>query len=442
VKESAQRRVLIVTSSYAPAMVADMHRARHLAWELPGLGWAVEILSPDSSCQNSSHLDHDSAGFFAEASAVHEVPGHLPHLFKAMKMGSIGWRAWWPMKRIGDRLLASGRFDLVYFSTTQFPLFLLGRKWQRSQGVPYILDFHDPCYRENAGPPVWAERSVKHEVSRRLAGLIESRSVSAASGLVAVSEKYVETLYRRYAWRLPPWLGPGRRATIPFGVLPRDLDEAKRSMPQLKYASGDFTRLVYVGAGGPIMERSFALFCRTLAALRGIERATVERIRVELYGTTLGWREGERKHLAEVAAAHGVADLVREDPRRLSYRRSHEVLLESDGALLLGVDDPGYMPSKLFTYAYSGKPLLALVRRDGPAYDAVCGSQPLGSALWFDASREIPEAESMEVVRRFLEAARARQLVDRAKPLEPFLASTMARNHAVLFESCLVGTKE
>jgi hypothetical protein len=442
VTESAKRRVLIVTSSYSPAMVADMHRARHLAWELPGLGWDVEILSPDSSYQKAAHLDHDSAAFFVQPSTVHQAPGYLPLLFKAMKMGSIGWRAWRPMGRIGDRLLRSGRFDLVYFSTTQFPLFLLGRKWQRSHGVPYVLDIHDPCYRDTAGPPVWAERSLKHETSRRLARGIESRSVSEASGLVAVSERYVETLRRRYAPRRPPWLHPARHATIPFGVLPRDLEEAKRSMAQSAQGSEEFTRLVYVGAGGPIMERSFDLFCRTLAALRKIAPQSVDRVRIELRGTTLGWREGERKHLAEAAAAHGLAELVREDPRRLSYRRSLELLLESDGSLLLGVDDPGYMPSKLFTYAFSGKPLLALVHRDGPAYESVCGPQALGDALWFDDSREIPEAEAKENLGRFLESARTRQQFDRTKALGPFLASAMARRHAALFDNCLIGSRE
>src|SRR6185437_14797266 len=61
-----RRRVLIVTSSYAPAMIADMHRARHLAWELPTLGWAVDILAPSASLQAPSYLDHDSSEFFAE----------------------------------------------------------------------------------------------------------------------------------------------------------------------------------------------------------------------------------------------------------------------------------------------------------------------------------------------------------------------------------------
>lgn len=438
-KDVRRRRVLIVTSSYAPAMIADMHRARQLAWELPGLGWDVEILSPDSSYQRESCLDADSAAFFAPTIPVHSAPAALPRLFKAVGLGSIGWRVLWPMRRLGACLLGTGRFDLVYFSTTQFPLFLLGRGWKRDRGAPYVLDFHDPCYRSDRAPPVWAKRSLKHEASRRLAGFIESLSVLGASGLIAVSSTYIETLQRRYAARRASCLRPERNETIPFGVLPRDLEEAQRSMPRVGGVAGDSVRLVYVGAGGPIMKRSFALICRTLADLREVRSPALEGLRIELYGTTMGWQAGEEKHLAEVAGGFGVADLIYEDPRRVSYRRSLELLLESDGALILGVDDAGYMPSKLFTYAYSGKPLLASVRRRSPSFAAMRGIQPLGGTLWFDSDDEMPRSESAEVLLQIVEAARNRQCADRRHQLEPYVAATMARRHADLFERCLSG---
>ncbi len=434
------RRVLIVTSSYAPAMIADMHRARQLAWELPALGWDVEILTPDASYQQPSCLDGDSGAFFAPGTPVHTAPTYLPRLFKALGFGSIGWRALQPMRRMGDRLIGTGRFDLVFFSTTQFPFFLLGPRWQRRHGVPFVLDFHDPCYREDSTPPIWAKRSLKHAMSRRLAGFIEARSVAAAWGLVAVSPEYIETLRRRYASRRPSWLARGRSTAIPFAVLPRDLAEAENSLAGVVGASGDSVRLVYVGVGGPIMERSFGLFCQTLAHLRARERSTVDRLRVELYGTMLGWREGERRHLTEVAEAHGVADLVHEDPRRVSYRRSLELLLGSDGALILGVDDAGYMPSKLFTYAFSGKPLLAAVRRDGPAFAAMSVSLALGSALWFEPNREIPTDEGVAELRKFLLAGARHELTDRRRILEPYLANSMARRHGELFAACCAGS--
>ena len=72
------RRVLIVTSSYAPTMTADMQRARQLAWELPKLGWDVEILSPSTEYQHATCIDKDSAEFFSPHSTAHCVPETWP----------------------------------------------------------------------------------------------------------------------------------------------------------------------------------------------------------------------------------------------------------------------------------------------------------------------------------------------------------------------------
>src|SRR5260370_31283280 len=141
------RRVLIVTSSYAPAMTADMHRARHLAWELPLLGWEVEILCPDASYQLPLCMDRDSADFFPRGTIVHEVPQRLSWLSRAFGFGSIGWRAILPMLVAGSRLLRKRRFDLIYFSTTQVPLFTLGALWRRLFGIPFVLDIQDPFYK-------------------------------------------------------------------------------------------------------------------------------------------------------------------------------------------------------------------------------------------------------------------------------------------------------
>lgn len=418
-------------------MIADMHRARHLAWELPAYGWDVEILSPDESYQTPSCLDEDSAGFFAPGTPVAAAPENRSWFHRTLGMRSIGWRALRPMRWMGDRLLARGRFDLVYISTTQFPLFLLGPRWQRRHGVPFVLDFHDPCFREEAAPPVWAQRSLRHEVSRRLGRYIESRSVTAASGLVAVSHDYLATLRRRYAHRRPHWLLPGRCATIPFGVLPRDLEEAGRSGEEAEVPARELLRLVYVGVGGPVMARSFGLFCRTLARVREAAPGAVAGLRVELFGTMMGWRDGDPRPLGEISAAHGVADLVQEAPGRVSYRKSLQLLLAASGALILGVDDAAYMPSKLFTYGYSGKPLLAVVRRDGPAFEAMRGLQDPGVALWFEADREISPGEGASVLETWLGRARRHEATDRRLSCEPFLASTMARQHAELFaESC------
>ncbi len=122
---TTSRRVLLVTSCWSPAMIADMHRARHLAWELPRLGWDVEVLAPDLGYLPAAWVDADSAAFFPDRVPIHFAPPFLPRLFRALRVGNIGLRGLAPMRRAGLRLLETGRFDLVYITTTQFPLFLL-----------------------------------------------------------------------------------------------------------------------------------------------------------------------------------------------------------------------------------------------------------------------------------------------------------------------------
>ena len=431
------RRVLIVTSSYAPTMIADMQRVRQLAWELPKLNWEVEVLCPSTEYQPTACVDEDSAAFFSTQSKVHCVPQRWPALFRIAGVGNIGWRALLPLWSAGKRLLRERKFDLVYISTAQFPVFLLGPLWQRRLGVPYVLDLHDPLYKEGLHHPVWAQPRLKHRVSNALAKHVEAYAAESAKGLIAVSPNYIETLRQRHEAKHPAWLGPGRSEAIPFSALPRDLCEAAAGLAIHAERNGPPYRLVYVGVGGPVMAKSFTLFSRALAALRMRSSRLCEGIRVELFGTMLGWQPGETRALAGIAMKWGVGDLVREEPGRVSYRRSLELLLQSDGALIFGVEDAGYMPSKLFNYALSGKPLLATLHREGPAFSQFQRLSDLGHALWIRQNEDMPLEEAMSVLETFLREVIARRVFDRRTGISPYLAPAMARRHAKLFEACL-----
>jgi glycosyltransferase involved in cell wall biosynthesis len=433
------RRVLIVTNAYAPAMIADMQRARQLAWELPKLGWDVEILAPDSTFQPPSCLDRDSTEFFAPHTPVHFVKDALPNVFCAVRLHSVGWRAFLPLLRKGSSLLRTGRYDLVYLSTANFPLFLLGPMWLKRHSVPFVLDFHDPCYREGPSHPTWARPSLKHAVSHWLSGYIERRAVTTASGIVSVSPNYLDELGLRYEDVSPVWLQNHRTRVIPFAASPRDLDIASGGVEQPRIPSEKRT-VVYVGTGGPIMHRSFSLLCRTLAYLRNEGLTLVERMRIELHGTMRSWHSGQPPHLAELAHESGVGDLIEERPSGVTYRRSLELLQDSDGALVLGVDDAGYMPSKLFMYAHSGKPLLAVLRNDGPACAEFLRNPTLGHALWFGPSGEMPLNAAADVLKSFLCEVFRRERFDRTTVLEPFLARDMACRHRELFDSACEST--
>jgi glycosyltransferase involved in cell wall biosynthesis len=411
------RRVLIVVSSFRPAMTADMQRARQLCWELPKLGWDVEILAPDESYQNPLCVDKDGAEFFAPQTGVHELARFAPALFRMAGIGTIGWRALVPLFRKGLELLRSGRIDLVYFSTANFPFFLLGPLWKKRTGVPFVLDIHDPIHKSGRAHPVWAAPGMKHRAANWLSAAIERNAVTRADAIISVSEAYVEQFRNRYGTKVPP------ASVIPFALSQHDFEIARNNSA----VSAGTVR--YVGAGGPIMERSFRLLCAARA------RVPRKDIRFELYGTYLGWKPGDRRHLAEIARVAGVDDIVSESTERVSFRRSLELLLGGSGCLILGVDDAGYMPSKLFSYAGSGKPLLAVVRKDGSAFAALKDMGDTVHTIWFDENSQMPLEDAVESVSRFLGDVSAGRIFDRRAFLERYSVSAMALRHAELFDN-------
>ena len=427
--------MLIVVSSYRPAMLADMQRARALAWELPALGWDVEILTPAPREIRPDAIEPDAIGFFADGTPVHEVRAWLAPLFRLFTSRTGAWRMALPMFWRGRSLLASGRFDLVYFTTTAFILAACGGSWRRRFRVPYVIDFQDPWLLP---PQHYRGRGWKGRLSAWLDPHLEKAAVRNAAGLIAVSDVYLATLEARYHRLAPSWLGAGRRAVIPFAADARDLIEAARPGCSAAAASGDELALYYVGAG-PTMQRSFALICQALARLRARGDALVGRVRIRLFGTGMPGQHDGMPVLQYLADAAGIGDLVEERPQRIAYRRSLELIRESRGLLILGVDDAGYVPSKLFGYALSGKPLLASLRRDGAAYALFQAEPRLGRSLWFDRTDAMPLDQAASSLGEFLREMAAGLTVDRRPFLRSHLAPAMAQRHTEVFQACVGG---
>jgi glycosyltransferase involved in cell wall biosynthesis len=427
------RRALIVVSAFNPGIIADMQRARMLAWELPRLGWEVEVLTPRASEVRQDIVEENASAFFAPDVVVHEVGSIWRSVLEALGSRTHVWRTLVPIWKRGDQLLLSKRFDIVYFSTTSFMYFILGAYWKKKYKIPYVIDFHDPWVKEHHSQ----SGAILSQALERVAVWAERRAVVNADGLIAVSPHYVCNLQTRYKSANPRWLVPRRHAVIPFGALDHDFDEATNRMDGLSERHHGKIDICYVGAGGKIMARSFSLVCRALSLLRRQGNEAVSRLRVRLFGTTYNWQNGQIKILQSLAEEIGVGDLITELPDRVTYRRSVELLLRSDGVIVLGVDDAGYMPSKLFSYALSGKPLLASVRKDGPAYAQLQEQALLGHAIWFTATDEMEISEAARVISNFIREAEERSSFDRRSILGPFLAPTMAQRHANLFEECL-----
>ncbi len=418
----------MVTSSYAPTMIADMHRVRHLAWELPGIGWDVEVLAPGVQFQRREFIDQESAPLFNPEVPVHEVSPGDSWWIKALKMRSIGWRALRPLRDEGNDLLASGRFDMVYISTANFNLFCLAHDWSRRHGTPCVLDYHDPWVRDRID-----FRTTRHKV-KLVAGAIlsrfmEWRALNGSAGIVSVSQVYIDELRKRYGNL--SCLSDDRCRVIPFAGSENDF----LLLGQTSRQRGANIEISYVGAGGELMSKGFLNICRALREVGKNSPELLEHVKIRLYGTSTDWREGEPKTLEEIARNQcGLGDLIQEDPRRISYTEATRIAWRSDGLLVLGIDGPGYMPSKLFSYALSGHPLLASFRSDSPMSGVFEKLPGLGHPLVWDAASGAAVGNHVDQMTQFLREVAQRTKFNRRDLVADYLAPAMAWRHAELFE--------
>ncbi len=400
-------------------MMADMQRARLIAGELPKFGWEAEILAPDASFQTDfSRLQ--GAGLEFPDVPLHEVRQWHPGFFRRIGSRNVGIRAAVPIRRHGLAVLQSRRFDLVYFSTTQHWLTCNGAYWRRKTGVPYIADLHDPVYLEKKVYFV-SRHHIKERIARRLGKSIERLALGRADGLVSVSQGYVDDLSQRQPHA--PWLHDGCTLVQPFAADLSSLDAA----PHSREGGIGIPDIVYIGAGGNIMEKGWREFVNCLAA-----EQLPPNLQVHLLGTDTNWLQNRRRYLQDIADASGLRGIVHEDPARISYMDSMSRSAGASGLLVLGVDDRNYRPSKLQTCLATGLPLLAIVHADSELGHALGQCGPGIGIVRFGAG-ESGREENRAAVRKFLADAAQGRRWNRGE--RSFLRpQEAAAGHAALFE--------
>lgn len=357
------RRVLVVSPHFPPVNAADMQRARLALPHLRALGWEPVVLAVEPASVEGAVLDPLLAQTYPADIRVVRVRGISPRLTRPLGFGSLWWRCGRALRRAGDALLAAEKFDLVFFTTTQFDAFTLGPRWLARRGAPYVLDYQDPWvndYYRRAGvrPP---GGPLRYWFSQYTARRREPAAVRSAAAIVSVSSAYGPDLLSRY-----PGLYPARVHHLPFGSSEGDLDLARRhrpARPLVPLGDGNIHH-VYTGRGGPDMARALVLLFRALRRYRDTHPTEAARLRLHFIGTDYAPPPLGREHVLPLAAAEGVADLVAEHCRRVPYFDALHYLASADAILAIGSDDPAYSASKIFPCLLARRPLLTLAHRD------------------------------------------------------------------------------
>ena len=277
-------------------------------------------------------------------------------------LGNIGLRVLPFLLWHGTRLLRAEKFDLVFFSNTQFITFPLGRLWRRWFGVPFVIDIQDPWrtdYYERRGsrrpPGGW-----KYQFARLQAWLLEGWTYRRVGGAMSVSPDYLTALRARY-----PAFARVPAEVIRFGASRADLVHAAEhplARPLFDRTNGEI-HFLYTGASGPVMPHSLSVLFDGLRRYRELRPAQAARLRFHFVGTSYVAPGAGRPSVLPVAADCGVADLVEEIPHRIGHLEALRWQQQADVLLLPGSSDFAYSPSKLYPYFLTGRPILGLVFR-------------------------------------------------------------------------------
>ena len=399
-------------------------------------GWDVEVLAcePDEESQN---IEPELLTDLPADIPVSRVTPWSPAKTRRFGFGNLGWRSYRSLQRAGDELLESGRFDLVFFSTTQFVVMALGPRWLRKFGVRYAVDWQDPLVsnyyeRPNAPPP---PGGIKYAFARRFSFRLERHILKSAAGLMSVSPSYLDDLEQRYTW-----FGNVQTMVIPFGVSLRDIARATakttHEISPPKFADSAGVSIVYTGRLGGDMKTALHWLFENIA------RRRTQGLPVPLlkfYGTS--YAPGTRAVCTTSELAHqtGIEDLVTEYPRRLPYYDALSKLASGDGVLLLGSTDERYSPSKIYPALTIGRPTLAIVPQHSVAHDVLTTFGPAVTVVSLPAS-ENQLVEDPHNLDQFLHRLHGRVPVSegRFNPVEHGLdSSSLTSRQCQLFADCI-----
>ena len=426
-------RILAVSPRFAPTNGADTHRLRLVANHASTAGWGVEVL-----CVEPANDIGPTDPWLAEG-----LPSDLP-VHRVRPLPLRGWglrglaqRSILPLYRRGSELLATGQFDLVFFSTTEFAVHLLGPLWRRRFGIPFCMDYQDPWvndfYRSHPGvvPP---GGRLKFMLADRFHRFAERIVAPACSGFLSVSQGYLDELAVRYGetFRRRPWL------VRPFPAEPSEMEKALESGsgPSTISPTGTLRAWRYVGRGGPDLQKAASAFFDAWMAALDAGFVAEGEIRFQALGTSYAKAGSGTRTLAPLVAGLPLEPWVEEAPDRLNYSSALAVLAQSDALVVFGSDDPAYTASKIYPYLLAGRPLLAVVHRRSPVVELI---RAVGGAACVTFDEGISSSQLADAI---LEAWFRPRRYERPVPLDraalkPFTAATQAKEMGAWFRSIL-----
>lgn len=429
-------RVLIVSPHFPPTNAPDSQRLRTALPYLRELGWEAQILSVQPN-----FVEHPQDPYLCqtlpEQTPITRVAALPTRYTRRLGLGNLGLRCLPFMQQMGERLLATQPFDLVFFSTTIFPVMVLGPRWFKRFGVPYVLDLQDPWRSQyhQSGQTQPPGGPLKYAMAQLMADRLEPKAMRRVSHVISVSPAYPKVLQQRYSW-----LRDDQFTVLPFGAPQADFEQ----LPQMQIRQSIFDsqdgyrHWVYVGRGGVDMAKSLQALFAAIRQARDRDPLMWQSIRLHFIGTSYAPGSLAVKTVEPIAQDYGIADLVIEHPHRIPYFEAQQVLVESDAILLIGSDDPSYTASKLYPCILARKPIFAIFHQQSSVVDILRQCQA-GQVVTFDRCTSEADLSTQILIqlRNLLQTAKGAEPATNWSAFQPYTAKSMTQRLCAVFDRCL-----
>jgi hypothetical protein len=392
-------------------------------------GWEAEVVIVDPSY---SDLQKDDL-------LIETVPADIKiHTVKALNkkwtsrigFGNIAFRSYSFYKKKVNELLSEKKFDLIYFSTTQFAICTLGAYWKKRFGVPYVIDMQDPWHSEYYRDKPKAQQPPKYWLSYRINKYLEPLAMKKADGLISVSEQYIADLKKRYAQleNIPS-------ATITFGGFEPDLAIALKNKDKFaNLLDPVFKTIVYAGRGGIDMHKAITPLFKALKQGLTESPELFNKLKIYFIGTSYAPAGQEVPTISPLAKHLGISENIVEITSRISYFNTLATLQQADALFIPGSDDPRYTASKIYPYLLIKKPLLAIFNSESSALTILdkCGAEYVYS---FNATPNL-ETEILNFLKELI-SGNIDDIKYNEGYLEEYAAKNITRKQCELFDKVL-----
>lgn len=424
------KRVLIISPHFPPVNAADTHRVRMSLPYFKEYGWEAEVVVVDEK-----NVDLVKDPFLLDSVPkdinIHKVNAFTKKWTSKVGLGSLALRSMWFYRKKVNKLLRQKKYDLIYFSTTEFPICVLGNYWKKKFNIPYVIDMQDPWHSDYYQNKPKSERPKKYWFSYRLHKYLEPIAMKNVDGLISVSTKYIETLKIRY----------NNLANIPYKVITfgaHELDfkivAANGSHLKLYFnPQAKQTNLVYVGRGGYDMRDAIEILFKAFKNGLNQNPELFEHTHLHFIGTSYAPSGKGTKTISPIAKDLGLSSYVTEHTDRIGFYESIKQLITADGLLIIGSNDSSYTASKLYPYILAQKNLLAVFNENSSA-TKIMSECNAGDLITFNQTEE----EAYYTLHNFLNKVKNKiPSATNFLAFEPYTASYLTKCQINLFNTVI-----